>query len=46
MILILAGIPIYAFLKARKESEGTALEPVDASEELVVNLTEPELTSV
>lgn len=29
MILILAGIPIYAFLKARKEREGTAPEPVD-----------------
>ena len=29
MILILAGVPIYAFLKARKEREGTAPEPVD-----------------
>jgi APA family basic amino acid/polyamine antiporter len=29
MILILVGVPIYAFLKARKEREGTAPEPVD-----------------
>ena len=32
MILILAGIPIYAFLKARKESEGSAPEPIDVTD--------------
>jgi APA family basic amino acid/polyamine antiporter len=46
MILILAGIPIYAFLKARKESEGTAPEPVDAPAESIVDLTEPEREAV
>jgi len=29
MILVLIGIPIYAFLKASKEGEGTAVAPVD-----------------
>jgi basic amino acid/polyamine antiporter, APA family len=29
MILILVGVPLYGFLKARKEREGTAPEPVD-----------------
>jgi APA family basic amino acid/polyamine antiporter len=29
MILVLIGIPIYAFLKASKEREGTAVAPVD-----------------
>lgn len=43
MILILAGVPIYAFLKARKEREGTAPEPVDVVDE--VNLTD-QLVSV
>ena len=33
VILLLAGMPIYAFLKARKEREGTAVEPVDVVEE-------------
>jgi APA family basic amino acid/polyamine antiporter len=42
MVLILAGIPIYAFLKARKEREGTAPEPVDATEEQPLTLTESE----
>ena len=32
MILVLAGFPIYAFLKARKEREGTALEPADVTD--------------
>ncbi len=30
MFLVLVGIPIYAFLKARKESRGEIPEPVDA----------------
>jgi len=42
MILVLAGIPIYAFLKARKERDGTAPEPVDAAAESEVR----ELVSV
>jgi APA family basic amino acid/polyamine antiporter len=42
MVLILACIPIYAFLKARKEREGTAPEPVDATEEQPLTLTESE----
>jgi APA family basic amino acid/polyamine antiporter len=32
MILVLVGVPVYAFLKARKEREGTALEPVDVTD--------------
>ena len=35
MILVLIGLPIYAFLKARKEREGTAIEPVDVKADLV-----------
>lgn len=37
VILILVGIPIYGFLKARKEREGTAPEPVDVRD--VVDVT-------
>jgi hypothetical protein len=29
MLLLLIGLPIYAFLKARKERHGTAPEPLD-----------------
>ncbi|HET7310642.1 MAG TPA: amino acid permease [Mycobacteriales bacterium] len=32
MVLVLLGIPVYAFLKARKEREGTAPEPVDVTD--------------
>jgi APA family basic amino acid/polyamine antiporter len=31
MVLVLIGLPIYAFLKARKERLGQAVEPVDLS---------------
>jgi len=45
MILVLAGIPIYAFLKARKEREGTAPEPVDVTGSVdgtdAIDLTDP-----
>src|SRR3954470_23074716 len=34
VIGVLVGLPIYAFLKARKEREGTAPEPVDVPAEL------------
>jgi len=34
VIGVLIGLPIYAFLKARKEREGTAPEPVDVPAEL------------
>jgi APA family basic amino acid/polyamine antiporter len=34
VIGILIGLPIYAFLKARKEREGTVAEPLDIVEEL------------
>jgi len=42
MILLLAGVPIYAFLKARKEREGTAVEPVDV-QTAVIDVTELEI---
>jgi len=42
MILILTGVPIYAFLKARKEREGSAPEPID----VVDDLPEAELVNV
>lgn len=35
VVLLLAGVPIYAFLKARKEREGTAIEPVDAAADAI-----------
>jgi APA family basic amino acid/polyamine antiporter len=35
VIGVLIGLPIYAFLKARKEREGTAPEPVDVHPDLV-----------
>jgi basic amino acid/polyamine antiporter, APA family len=41
-ILVLVGVPIYAFLKARKEREGTAPEPVDVTDAT----TDPELEAV
>jgi len=44
LIGVLIGLPIYAFLKARKEREGTAPEPVELPD--VVDLTDSELESV
>ena len=35
MLLLLLGIPLYAFLKARRERLGQVDEPVDMSAELV-----------
>jgi len=35
-IFILIGLPVYAFLKARKEREGTAPEPVDMTDDVIV----------
>ena len=32
MVLILVGIPLYSFLKARREREGLVAEPVDRIE--------------
>ena len=29
LIMVLIGLPIYAFLKARREREGLAMEPVE-----------------
>ena len=29
MLLVLVGVPIYAFLKARRERDGLVPEPVD-----------------
>jgi len=46
MILILAGVPIYAFLKARKEREGTAPEPVDVTDDMMIELPTEELAGV
>lgn len=37
VIGILIGLPIYAFLKARKEREGTAMEPIDVIEPVDVS---------
>jgi len=37
-ILLLVGVPIYGFLKAHKEKEGSAVEPVES-----IDVTEPEL---
>ncbi|MDQ1686595.1 MAG: basic amino acid/polyamine antiporter, family [Frankiaceae bacterium] len=42
LIGILIGLPIYAFLKARKEREGTAPEPIDLHPDLA-DLTVDEL---
>ena len=33
MLLLLIGIPIYAFLKARRERRGQAVEPVEISDQ-------------
>ena len=46
MILVLVGVPIYAFLKARKEREGTAPEPVDVIDLTTGNVTADELEAV
>jgi basic amino acid/polyamine antiporter, APA family len=35
LIGVMIGLPIYAFLKARKEREGTAPEPIDVHPDLV-----------
>jgi APA family basic amino acid/polyamine antiporter len=45
MIGLLIGLPIYAFLKARKEREGTAPEPLDLSAD-VIDLDMSQLESV
>jgi hypothetical protein len=43
MVLILVGIPVYSFLKARRERLGLVDEPLDqVDDEVVVDLaTEP-----
>jgi APA family basic amino acid/polyamine antiporter len=35
MLLLLIGLPIYAFLKARKEASGQVPEPVELSDETI-----------
>ena len=45
MVLVLVGIPLYAFLKARKERLGLVPEPVDQVE-LPDVLVAADITSV